>query len=472
MADKYLIHGATYCGDGTASNEAASAGAAGAWNDINVFEGSAPAYGSLAAGDVVHIRSKDSSGANITRQTSSGDIYLGSSNATEASWIQWIIDGGTVWSGISGTITYEVTSASYRIRTRDANHYQADVQDALTLKTTGTSSGGALADLSGIVKNVKLDASSAKGNYTYEYAGIIIVRGVLENPHILPQANTTCSACVLFPAYTDALVINPDVEISATNNIAIFSGIGETYSYSAFGTVIGGAVRGAISAGTYLCDLPQQNMNQFNFKTIGLQVPSTMPLVRYHNNGSTLESVGMDNKHGAVYQTYRGLITSRSENSPPVLDAVLPDAAATPWSWLLKPTNAIMREPLSKTLILAYEGDEDIVDVTLEFLVTQGYALNKRNCWADVFYVDASTNAKKLVSSRDMAGGSLTTSTASWSTDTWAGIQFDKKKITVQTPTAVKQGSQIVVSLHVAYKSQTTSDVLFLDPAIKAEVAA
>ena len=41
MANKYLIHGATYCGDGTASNEAASAGAAGAWNDINVFEGAA-----------------------------------------------------------------------------------------------------------------------------------------------------------------------------------------------------------------------------------------------------------------------------------------------------------------------------------------------------------------------------------------------------------------------------------------------
>lgn len=62
MANKYLIHGATYCGDGTASNEAASAGAVGAWNDINVLEGTAPAQGSLAAGDVVYIRSKTSAG--------------------------------------------------------------------------------------------------------------------------------------------------------------------------------------------------------------------------------------------------------------------------------------------------------------------------------------------------------------------------------------------------------------------------
>ena len=58
MADKFLRHGETFCGDGTASNAAASAGAVGAWNDINVFEGTAPASGALADGDVVYIRSK------------------------------------------------------------------------------------------------------------------------------------------------------------------------------------------------------------------------------------------------------------------------------------------------------------------------------------------------------------------------------------------------------------------------------
>ena len=82
MANKYIIHGATYCGDGTASNAAASAGATGAWNDINVFEGTAPAYGTApAAGDVVYIRSKASAGADITR-TLAADVNLGSANAT------------------------------------------------------------------------------------------------------------------------------------------------------------------------------------------------------------------------------------------------------------------------------------------------------------------------------------------------------------------------------------------------------
>ncbi len=39
MANKYIIHGATYNGDGTTSSEAASDGAAGAWNTLTYFEG-------------------------------------------------------------------------------------------------------------------------------------------------------------------------------------------------------------------------------------------------------------------------------------------------------------------------------------------------------------------------------------------------------------------------------------------------
>lgn len=67
MANKYIIHGATFNGDGTSSAEATSNGGVGAWNTITYFEGTAPAYGTLAAGDVVYIRSKDAGGSNITR---------------------------------------------------------------------------------------------------------------------------------------------------------------------------------------------------------------------------------------------------------------------------------------------------------------------------------------------------------------------------------------------------------------------
>ena len=58
MANKYIIEGETYNGDGTTSSAAASAGAAGAWNHVNIITGTAVGYGSLNAGDTVYIRSK------------------------------------------------------------------------------------------------------------------------------------------------------------------------------------------------------------------------------------------------------------------------------------------------------------------------------------------------------------------------------------------------------------------------------
>ena len=66
MANRYIRHGATFCGDGTTSAPATSNGGPGAWNDIAVFESTiAPAYGTLPAGTDVYIRTKDEAGNDI-----------------------------------------------------------------------------------------------------------------------------------------------------------------------------------------------------------------------------------------------------------------------------------------------------------------------------------------------------------------------------------------------------------------------
>lgn len=467
MADKYLIHGATYCGDGTASTEATSNGGVGAWNTIAYFEGTTPAYGTLAAGDTVYIRGKDAAGANITRQVNAAHVYLGSANATTSAWIRWIIDNGAVWSGVDGVIKYETTN--YYVLLRDYNEYIANTQDALTIKSIQAASPY-VANFYGRSKGLKVDSSSSKANYGYDAAGIVFLHGTHENLHAITPANTTCDAMLRFMAYQNPALINPDIEISASTFTPVFGAMGESYHSGAIGTVIGGRVRGSISSGTYLAHLPGPNGGQLNLKTVGLQVPSTMPLAPTPVRGSTLEAIGMDGAHGSVYLDALGLITSRAENSPPTLDAVLPDAVATPWSWLIRPTDPRLNDPLTKPFVLSYAGTEAVVDVITEFLITQGFALNKANCWVDVFYLDATSGTQKVASSRVLAGGALDTSSAAWSTTSWAGIAFDKRKITVRTPTAVAQGSQIIVVMYIAYKSQTTNDVLFVDPAIKVVV--
>src|SRR5574337_2055399 len=107
MATKYLIFGAAFNGDGTTSSEAASNGAAGAWNQSSILTGTAPTYGALAAGDTVNIRSKTGAGADADISNTLGaSITLGSASATATAPITWILDDGTIWAGKNGTLTY------------------------------------------------------------------------------------------------------------------------------------------------------------------------------------------------------------------------------------------------------------------------------------------------------------------------------------------------------------------------------
>ncbi len=114
MANKYIDTSATYNGDGTASNQAASAGAPGAWNSFqNVLIGT-PGYGSVAAGDVIYVRTKN--GANNLSETSTSTAIITSTTiGTESSPVIFVFDAGSVWVGDSGTFTWS-TGASANAR--------------------------------------------------------------------------------------------------------------------------------------------------------------------------------------------------------------------------------------------------------------------------------------------------------------------------------------------------------------------
>ncbi len=112
MAEKYIVDGAAYCGKGDGPlipTDISHQDATGyAWNNINVFTtGAAPAYGTApAAGDIIYIRSKNASGADITVNFNSASLTIGSANASATAPISWVIDGGTKWSSINGTFTF------------------------------------------------------------------------------------------------------------------------------------------------------------------------------------------------------------------------------------------------------------------------------------------------------------------------------------------------------------------------------
>ena len=88
---------------------------------------------------------------------------------------------------------------------------------------------------------------------------------------------------------------------------------------------------------------------------------------------------------------------------------------------------------------------------------------NKRKLWISVTYTDDATGLQKSVTTRDHAGGALDTTTANWSATVWGMVSFVKRKLSVTTPTAIRQNTPIVVTLFGTLTSATANDIYFVD---------
>lgn len=473
MANKYIIHGATYCGDGTASNEAASAGASGAWNDINVLEGTAPAYGALAAGDSVFIRSKTSAGADITR-TLAANVSIGSANATAAAPICWILDAGTIWSGISGTLKYTRSNSAYNVTQLINNHLIADAQDAWVIEYTGTTptSGHYLAALRSYSKNLLFDASAVTSTNLYylllqdDPSGMGIV---LESPHIkwgrlgfdIIKGEQYCGSC-----YT---LINPHIELT-NSTVTSTLGVLGSESQGANVLVLGGRVSGAGATTGQVLIKPYDGAATAGdiFKLVGFDVPKAMTvctnLNNFYRSKTVVEVIGCDGGVGGHLEQAWGYATSRTDNNPPTLAASLPDSGGTLWSWRVYPYGATAVLPMRMSSVKLFSGSAATKTITQEMLVADTMAPTTANVWMTVEYTDATTGLPKHVSTREFPGAALTASTAPWSATTWGMVNFVKRKLEITTPTSIKQDTPIIVTLWGMVKSATANDIYFVDP--------
>lgn len=487
MANKYIIHGAAFNGDGTASNEAASNGAAGAWNNINIFEGTTPAFGTLAAGDVVYIRSKDSSGADIVR-TMTANTNVGSAAATAALPIVWILDDGTVWSGVNGVLTYRtIATATRAMIVRAYNHVVSKSPGNFVVITLLASPGDAtyLVGMNDGSRacNLKTDTTvvtnaSPRINHYRLNSGFSIV----ENPQCKVGLcnNSTDGLGSVFGSFTqrcDAVIINPDIELTSSTLFAqgIFDLAGGS-TYPRNMEVIGGRVYGAgaqsgqnlITVGNPLSVLQH---TLFRFLARGFQFPRSMDVsyggfIQGQTNFlSSIEIIGCDDGGvGGHLEAGWGWATSRTDNNPPYLSATLPDSLSTPWSWRVWPRWATPALPVKIPTMKLWTGDAEILSINQEILVADTLTATKDNTWISVTYVEDSTGLTRTISSIDYGGGSLTSSTAPWSATVWGLVSFDKYKLQVTTPTAVKKDTLVQVTFFSGISGTNEQDILFVDP--------
>ena len=457
MADKYLIHGATYCGTGTSSAEATSDGGTGAWNDINVLEGTAPAYGSApAAGDTVYIRSKTSAGADITR-TLSASITLGSTAGTPTSPVTWVLDAGTVWPGISGTLTYSCPS-NFVVNARDNSRFWSESEDKFVLLEASASAS---------YKNYFGGSNLHVRNILYDFSGITSGNGSqignlsgvshLENVHIKSRKRPEC--LIRGASYSKLLISNPYIELlDASETRIVFSVIGSGCSME----VIGGAMVGvgATTGVPVTNNIPQGSV----LRMAGFVFPQTMSLANYPAHPETQIIVtGSDGLTGSRVMAKWGESNSRTDAYYPTLNVTLPDSTNTPWSWWFYPKYAATNSPMHQVFAKVYSEAAAIKVIDLEVLVATTFSgITGGTLWFSVSYTDDSTGLPKRLCSHN--NSALDTSTAGWSATTYGATSYNKRRLRVTTPTAIKQDSLITVTLYCTVSSGSANDTLVVCP--------
>lgn len=467
MANKYIRHGETYCGDGTTSAAATSNGGVGAWNNINVLEGTAPAYGALAAGDTVYIRSKDNAGADITR-TAGAPTVIGSAAATAASAVSWVIDNGVVWSGVDGTITYQATGGNW-LDYKVNNFITALRQSALVHQYLSTSApdGHWLARIASVVEGLKLDCSAITSGGP-RYSVTFTQGGQLISPELKIGAMSDWPTFQV-SGFAHITMVSPDIELT---HAALGQGVFWLLNgYASAFSIIGGRLygTGTNTAGQRVVSVINSSEALGFVRSIGFKIPRSMLAVAaaagVAGYSTQVDLIACDTDgFGTHHERVWGYATSRTDNNPPYLSAELPNSTSTPWSWQVYFPRANANTPMSLPNVKAYTDTAGIKTIRQEILVANTLTPDRGQLWITVSYVDATTGASKFATSR-ASGTALATSTAAWlPSKTWGAVSFNSVKLEVTTPTSIKKDTTIQVVVHASFASATANDLMFIDP--------
>lgn len=477
MAERYIILGATNNGDGTATNEAASAGAAGAWNQQSILTGTAPAYGSLSAGDTVHIRSKTGNGADANIAISHTGVTLGNAAGTAAAPIKWVLDNGVKWSGVDGTMTWTGSNAAHQVQARTFNYLYSLTRGALAFRNTAVASNFILvaAAASGVfyARGLFLDCSGSGANYQCASLNQPNCSWLLEDCLFKgTPGNTTAAVVAASGGGSSLTIVNPTIELTHTSS-KVFGDVPASSTVR----VLGGRLHGAGAAtGTYLLG---GSGALGGFEAVGFQYPRAVGAVAAELQAAwpaPIRVTGADGGAGSIVRERWGEASSRSDGFYPVLNAVLPDSDSSGWSWLVRPAPtslaAIDADPWRVTVGKFYTDAPDAKTLTIELLASNDWAggeIDTSMLWVSVSYIDDATGETRHISTRNVASGTaLTTSTAAWSTTTYGATAFGKRKIEVTTPTDIKQDTMIWVTVMGAQRASSAGKFFFICPDVQA----
>lgn len=468
MANKYVDTSATYNGDGSASNQAASEGAAGAFNSlIETIDGT----NSVSAGDTIYVRTADASG-DLTETLSTNlvmDSIGGVGGVTNI-----VFDDGTIWAN-AGQFTldvraYKITYANYVNFAPKDSEYRYRFYAYVTGGSITSHSPGfnvfAFPTFESYYHSTSI-AGSKFGFQTKTTTSMISPKMIIGCVY----PNVSAAYCSL-GAYSELYLINPEMIFNSdltSANIRIFT----LPTYSARLRVFGGSLTGMSDlqtvvylSGDYAYDCLIQDFD------IGDAIFADCPAA----SSETAINNAIGCNIGGIYNYTRtnnnSIIMWQSGKNYPTLNAVLPDASNTPWSFKVFPTYSNIGIPIMMPdIVKFYNQPADYLTITANFLASEDYTLvSKSFVYMSIVYTDTS-GVKRSETSFEANNDSCESGSSGWSATIYGAKNYDPYKLSVTTQYEVAQNTEIFASIVIGLPQLSSNDFFFVDPEIDIQAA-
>lgn len=473
MGNKYIDVSATYNGDGTSSAQAGSAGAAGAWNSLANCLNGAPGYGSISNGDDIFIRTKN--GSNLGETYSTGNITTAA--RTAASQVRWIFDDGTVWAGSSGVFTLTLgTTATGRTWTLNdynsvsavENNFVLDIPYTGTIVTCMTVGACTLRGMTVLTNHnsgtagvaiTQVTTGSAAPGTTWERC-LFDTGRLYSNTPLFSQSNYGCKH-----TFIECVFDITGANDGSTADIFLF-GLG---AYGSEIEVIGGRVIGSTvyQRLVKLAGVGNQAMFRADHFDPGSLLLDPVPALFFADNAQA-QAFDLSNCGGPFRMTYNCgacRIDWRDGENYPYGNAVLPNSTNTPWSYKVFSRASPARPATLFTLGEIYKPAAATKTVTVNLLINDNLSSPRNDeWWAVVSYTQDSDGVR--VSQTTRAASALTTASGVWNSTVYGAQNYSEFKIALTTATAIKQDTEVLVTLLCSRPSGAATNFYFVDPEI------
>lgn len=464
MANWYADASQAFDGDGTTFSPATIDGGVGAANDpIAILQNIHTYITTFAAGDHLYIRTHD--GVNNCSQALVASFTVALPGTIDTP-VKVIFDAGVVWPGNAGVFRFDYGALIRKITLNNYVEYYGDgINRRFELYSSYASTASMVmmdASTVGFVDGLYINAPLSSA---YNY--ITVGRTVMSNLKVTLNKPRSNFASIRGVAYDNSFFVNPVIEYltvpTATHDVFTRLNFGQSYS------IIGGKVINPNDAFSYLLNTA---LYPGISRLIDFDYSGLAGIYRIKATGSATENRGFfEAVGGATPYDFHWDGSSRVEfksgDNYPYLNSSLPNATLEGWSYKVSPlvTNYGMAYAMPP-LIKAFNQTSTTKTLTLEFLIGIAFsAISKMDLFAYFFYVDDITGETISIDSLSVTGN-LDHSTAPWTNTNYGAKSYNKYKIEVVTPTAIKQGTRVSARVFSRIPEVGAGDFWFMDPDI------